>query len=417
MTMRRLCVVSVLWCLPWAAAQAPAAEADGGLTEHSLILGQSADFTNSDSAPDAWLGAQAAFDEANAAGGVLGRKVAVIASDDAGDPEEVLANTTRFVDMDGVFALFGYSGTPALSAAMPMLRMYSRQGIFLFSDYSGAEPQRETRTANYILNVRASSRTEADSLVRLLVDPLGARKLGVLIQADPQCAAAAAEVDAALAAHGLSPAAQAELKAPAPGSTDLQDQVGALRDAGALAVVVLAGAAPGAAFVRAARTAGFTGPIAFESLTDADALLAALNTEGKAKALSFTAKLLASQVVPCWSDLSYAVVKDYRAAADKEKTAIPSELQSKAWKRSKYNFAGLEGYLNAKLFLSILAKAPKDLSPKLFVLAAKTYNPWDVGLFSGAVFDGQHPQALRDVFLTTVQDDAWAPLRDPGSLQ
>jgi branched-chain amino acid transport system substrate-binding protein len=51
-------------------------------------------------------GAQLAADEANAAGGILGRQIEVIAADDEADPETGMAVAQRMVD-EGVFAVIG----------------------------------------------------------------------------------------------------------------------------------------------------------------------------------------------------------------------------------------------------------------------------------------------------------------------
>jgi len=52
-------------------------------------------------------GAMLAFDEVNAAGGVKGKKVQVIATDDKNDPTEASNAGSKLIDMDGVVAILG----------------------------------------------------------------------------------------------------------------------------------------------------------------------------------------------------------------------------------------------------------------------------------------------------------------------
>ena len=58
------------------------------------------------------LGIKAAFEEANDAGGVHGRKLQLVSEDDYYEPEAAIANTTSLIDDKGVFALIGAVGTP-----------------------------------------------------------------------------------------------------------------------------------------------------------------------------------------------------------------------------------------------------------------------------------------------------------------
>ncbi|OYY52726.1 MAG: ABC transporter permease, partial [Polaromonas sp. 39-63-203] len=87
-----------------------------------IILGQSAAFTG----PAAQLGiqfhrgARVWFDQVNAQGGVHGKSIEIRKMDDGYEPDRCAANTLKLIDA-GVFALFGYIGTPTCLAALPMV--------------------------------------------------------------------------------------------------------------------------------------------------------------------------------------------------------------------------------------------------------------------------------------------------------
>ncbi|MDP9109079.1 MAG: ABC transporter substrate-binding protein, partial [Pseudomonadota bacterium] len=116
---RLLLSVSLLASLAGLLA-APAA-AETGVTDQKILLGQSAAF----SGPAAQLGiqmhagAKAYFDQLNAQGGVHGRKIEIVTADDKYEANLAAANTKKLIEDTGVFALFGYVGTPTSNAALP----------------------------------------------------------------------------------------------------------------------------------------------------------------------------------------------------------------------------------------------------------------------------------------------------------
>lgn len=114
---RRPTLLLAVWLVLGAAAcGAPeeASRAAPGVTGNEIVLGSSAALGGH----AGFLGTQylhgslACFREINAAGGIHGRKIRVISYDDAYDPPRTVANTTRLIAEDRVFALFDYVGTP-----------------------------------------------------------------------------------------------------------------------------------------------------------------------------------------------------------------------------------------------------------------------------------------------------------------
>src|SRR5262245_4994275 len=65
-------------------------------------------------------GMQVYFDKVNAAGGVDGHKVELVAKDDAYDPTKTVAQATELLQKDQVFATVGQAGTPNVAAAQPL---------------------------------------------------------------------------------------------------------------------------------------------------------------------------------------------------------------------------------------------------------------------------------------------------------
>ena len=99
------------------------ATAEPGVTATEIKIGMA----NAQSGPTAGLGlgikagSEAYFKKVNAAGGVNGRKIVLVSEDDGYDPPRTAAATDKLIKKDGVFALFGYVGTPTSKAAMSLV--------------------------------------------------------------------------------------------------------------------------------------------------------------------------------------------------------------------------------------------------------------------------------------------------------
>lgn len=111
-SLHRACLAAaVLLATPWAQAQEP------------IRIGATLSVTG----PAAFLGdpelktLELYVERLNAAGGVLGRKLQLIAYDDAGDADKARTFTKRLIEQDKVDAIVGGSTTGATMAAVPLV--------------------------------------------------------------------------------------------------------------------------------------------------------------------------------------------------------------------------------------------------------------------------------------------------------
>ena len=130
---------------------------------NKLVLGQSAAFTG----PAAQLGiqmnlgARTYFDAVNAAGGIDGRTIELQTLDDGYEPDRCEANTKKLIDA-GVFALFGYVGTPTSLMALPLA---NQAHVPFFAPFTGAQGLRDP-FSRYAFHVRASYFDETAEIVQ-----------------------------------------------------------------------------------------------------------------------------------------------------------------------------------------------------------------------------------------------------------
>ena len=203
--MRRRQAISTLGSLAGAAllGTGSAVRAQSATATDHIVLGQSAPF----SGPTAelglqyHLGAQLHFEAVNAKGGIQGRRIELQRLDDGYEPERCVANTRQFIAQN-VFALFGYVGTNASLAALPVA---TEARLPFFAPLTGAQALREPSN-RYAVHVRASYFDETAAIVRQIT-AVGIRKLAVFHQNDGYGKAGLEGVQRALTAQNLHPVA------------------------------------------------------------------------------------------------------------------------------------------------------------------------------------------------------------------
>jgi branched-chain amino acid transport system substrate-binding protein len=384
-----------------------------GVSNDQIILGQSAAFQGASAALgiELWRGAMAYFDEINKSGGVFGRKIEVIALDDSYDSDKTLSNTIDLITKDKVFALFGYVGTPTLVKSLPAIAKFHRQeDIYLFSNFTGAQPQREPPSDKYVFNVRSSYREETAGIVNNLVK-LGYSKIGLFVQNDAYGRSGSDGTERALSKLGLKVFAESSYSRGASLKDSMNEQANLLN--GADAIISISSYQAAAAFIRDSRRLGFKGPIAHVSFVGAEALLATILDVQHKENLMLDSKIIVSQVVPNWKDVSYPLVKEYQTAISKHPNDLPPILKNTIYNGPKMSFGSLEGFLNAKIFVEILKKIPKgSLSRKTFQKYAESSHKLDVGLLTNLGFSYDNHQASKNVFFTTIQNKSFETIKD-----
>ncbi len=296
-------------------------------SEGRIVLGQSAAF----SGPAAQLGiqfnqgAKLFFDQLNAAGGVGKRMVEIRTLDDGYEPDRCAENTRKLI-ADDVFALFGYVGTPTSLAAVPLFNQAK------VAPFTGAESLRQPFN-RLVFHVRASYYDETALIVRQLVN-LGVKKIAVFHQNDAYGKAGLDGVNKALAEHKLPLAGAATVER---NSVDVAAAVEKLVAAKPDAVVQIAAYGASAAFVRAARKAGFSGTFYNVSFVGTQALADELGKDG--------AGVVVSQVVPSPYQPSRQITREFLDAI------------KKAGDKVQPNYSSMEGFLAARIFTEGLRQA------------------------------------------------------------
>ena len=328
--------------------------AETGVTSDTIVLGQSAALTGpaGELGTEMRLGAQAYFNQINQAGGVHGRQIKLTTLDDGYEPDRAAVNTKKLINEDKVFVLFGYVGTPTSNAALPI---FTEARVPFFGAFTGAESLR-TPFNRQIFNVRASYFDETEKIVEQLTS-LGVRKISVFYQNDAYGQVGLAGVTRALTKRNMKIVNTATVER---NTVTVDAAVKALLPDQPDVIVMISAYKSIAAFVKAAKKAGYTGLFHNVSFVGSRALAQELGAEGYGVAIS--------QVVPFPFSSSLPVVRDYLKAM-------------KLANSSQASFTSLEGYIAARVLVEGLRRAGKDLTRDRLIAALETLNYTDIGGF------------------------------------
>ena len=325
-------------------------------TDQTLVLGQSAAF----SGPSAQLGqqyhlgAQLYFEKLNATGGINGRPVLLRKLDDGYEPERCVANTRQFVS-EGVFALFGYVGTPTTAAALPLA---TEAKLPLFAPLTGAQSLRDPYN-RFAVHVRASYFDETAAIVKQTTS-VGIQKIAVFHQNDGYGQAGLEGVKRALAVLKLEPVAVGTVER---NSTDVTTALTDILAKSPEAIVQVGTYKACAVFIRLARKAGFSGTFYNVSFVGTQALLEELG--------ALASGVVVSQVMPFPYAPTSPISTDYLNA-----------LKTEGNRGISPNYSGMEGYVAARVFAEAARKAGKALTRESFLAAVQTLSGVNLGGFN-----------------------------------
>ena len=346
-----------------------------GVFDDRVLFGQSAAFSGPAEAlgTNMRLGIEAAFHEANEAGGVHGRMLELTSLDDAYEPEAAVTNTQQLIG-DGVFALIGAVGTPTSRSATLVA---AETGVPYIAPFTGAAFLRDPEWAN-IINLRASYAQETEEMVERLTVDLGIERIGILYQDDSYGRSGYDGVQQALARRGSEAVAVGRYTR---NTSAVKAAVLDLKEGNPEAVIMIGAYQPMAEFIKWARILGMDSLFLNVSFVGSNALAQELGPDGVG--------VLVTQVVPFPEDDSLAVVATYqRALAAYAPDASPG-------------FVSLEGYLAGRLAIAGLEMCGRELDRACFLSSLLESGRLEIDGFS-LQYGADDNQGSDKVFLTVI---------------
>jgi ABC-type branched-subunit amino acid transport system substrate-binding protein len=355
------------------------ARAEPGVFEDRIVFGQSAAFKGPAAALGLGMrqGILAAFEEANAAGGVNGRKLELVSYNDGYEPNRAIENTKRLIQEDEVFALIGEVGTPTSKAAQPIA---TDAKVPFIGPFTGAEFLRSPYKRT-VVNVRASYYQETEAMVERLVKDLGVSRIAILYQDDSYGRAGLAGVELALDKRGMVLVAQGTYKR---NTTAVKRAVLSIRKGKPEAVIMIGAYKPCAEFIKVARKVGLDAKFLNVSFVGSIALAKELAESGEG--------VVVTQVVPFPEDAGNPLVARYHKALENQSPGAEA------------GFVSLEGFLVGRLTVSILEHLGDTVTRAGFLGKIAEIGSFDLDGIQ-LTYGPEDNQGMDQVFLTVIQSD------------
>ena len=314
---------------------------------------------------DVTRGIEACFAAINKQGGIGGRALQLVAEDDGGKRDQVVANTKKLVEQHKVVALIGYTSGAGVEASLSYI---DGQTVPLIGPVTGNMGIRAQHHKN-LFHTRAGYGEEMRRMIGVLANT-GVKRFAIAFLDDVGPANPQSMKDA-LAQNGLTPVAEVPLNRNA---EEFSAPVTQLLESRPDAVVFISNAKPIAQIVKGMRARGYAGQFATSSFSGLG-IVDELKEGGRG--------LIMSQVLPPPTKTNLRVIADYQKHL--------KELDAEA----KPNYTSLESYIAARVLAEGIRRAGPGASPERIVAALDTMATFDLGGYEVHFSPSSHDGSRR----------------------
>jgi branched-chain amino acid transport system substrate-binding protein len=356
-----------------------------GVTDTEIVIGTVTDLSgvtavqgvnNSDAI-------RMAFDQANAKGGIHGRKIKYVVEDNQYQVPRAVQAINKLLNSDNIFLALDDGGTPMNDANMPAQFAKNVPNVFpLTAARSMYEPYNRLKFAQF-----ASYYDQMRAAVKYFASQRGRKAFCVMYQETDFGKDVLAGVVAQTEAMGMKVVATTAHK---PTDTDFNAPVEKLKDAGCDAIMMGTIVRDTNIIIQTARKLGWNVDLVgqFAAYDTAVATLPGGATEGYF----------------CMTPALYVYPDDPRPAVQ----AFAKEYKSRYGRDP--NFHGEVGYTAAQLVLLALDKAGKDLTVDSFIKAMESIHDYTDIFGSQLSFGPDQHHGSTKSFLTVVKNGRWVPV-------
>jgi ABC-type branched-subunit amino acid transport system substrate-binding protein len=369
-----------------------------GVTDNEIRFGISAPFTGpaKELGQHMKQGIEAAFNVANAKGGVYGRQLRLVAADDGYEPMRTATTMKQLYEKDQIFGLVGNVGTPTAVVALPYA--LDRKVLF-FGAFTGAGLLRNDPPDRYVFNYRASYAEETAAVVNYLVKVrrLLPEQIAVFAQQDAYGDAGFSGVEKAirsLRGGNESPILRLNYQR---NTVDVDDAVAQLQLRNAQlqqkkhfpikAVIMVPTYRAAAKFIEKTRDLYPDMIYTSVSFVGSTALADELMLLGK----KYATGVIVTQVVPAVDGHS-SLVLDYKSALGKY---FPGDAP---------DYVSLEGYVDASVLIAALQRNGSQLDTERLVGTLENLRDLDIGLGTPVIFSRSDHQGVHKVWGTQLDE-------------
>jgi ABC-type branched-subunit amino acid transport system substrate-binding protein len=333
------------------ALAAAAAGAENGVTDSTILIGQTIGLTGTVAAPVKEMneGAKAYFDSVNRQGGVNGRKIELRILDDGFVPARTAANAEKLIKQDHVFALFQTRGTPHTEAVLPIL---AGSGVPLVAPSTGAVIF-HAPVNRLIFNVRAKYQDEVIKGIEHFTT-LGYQKIGLLHVDDSFGRDGLAGFVRGMAERKLEPTIIASFARDKP---DVAATAAELIKANPKALIIVSSSKNTVDVIKAIRAQGGTMQLMTLSNNSSESFVKDLGPAGVG--------LIMSQITPAADLVSSILGQEFKLAAKASGATM--------------SYAAMDGFVSAKVLVEGLRRAGPTLTRDSFIRGLESIRQVDLG--------------------------------------
>lgn len=335
------------------------------------------------------------FNKINAAGGVDGHPLELIALDDAYTPEQAIQNIRQLIKNDHVIAIVGDNGSASAIASVPVV---NAEKVLLFGAYPGTDVLHKMPPDRYVINLRVSYKQEVDAMVNgLLSIGIKPEQFAFLAQND-EFGTTIYQSAIQVLKSGYAKADSLPYSQFPRNTVNVEDSIAQIlnNSSKTIRAFILGGTVsanekiiklaqpnfPNAYFV------GFAGLIEPTELNN--------SVEGK---------VLLSQAVPYFTKSNLPALQEYLA-----------DVKKYGGKDAKTNIISFQAYLTAKLFVVGLKQAVLNgrLTREGIIDTFESMHDIDIGIGIKIHFDKNHHQALDTIWPGIYKGGDFVPLTWSG---
>jgi branched-chain amino acid transport system substrate-binding protein len=361
-----------------------------------IVFGMSTDLTGpaANLAKEMRQGVLAGFGRVNRGGGVIGRKLRLVALDDGYEPARTALNMRKLIDKDHVLAVIGNVGTPTAIAAIPIV---NEKKMLFFAPFSGASILRNNPPDRYVINFRASYAEETAAMIEALTAGAGLKpeEIAFFTQRDRDGDSGFGGGIAALKRQGLRNEKSIVHVRYEPNTLAVENAVAdlLLAETAPRAVVMVGAYAPCAKFIK----------LCWQAEIEAVFLnVSSVGSNSLAQELGATdAQVIVTQVVPYPSDGSILMVRDYQVDL---KAFDPS---------ASAGFGDFEGYVAARILALALDKIKGPPTRETVIDALEGLQRFDIGFGERLRLSQKEHQASHRIWPTILKEGAFVPFQWP----
>jgi branched-chain amino acid transport system substrate-binding protein len=381
--MKRIGLVAaiVLSLLPWPAA----ADENAGVTKDKIKIGVLGSLTG----PAAiWgtgnlSGGALAFEEANAAGGINGRKLEWLVEDDETSPPKAIAAFKKLTEQEGVFAVFGPAASAISAAMVPAMQ---QSGIPVFLSVPSTPAVTEPMVRNVFRAGPLNDRLQGIAVADYVIRKLHGQRIALIRQSDEYGKRGADSFVERLTRDGIKPVAQEVFNA---GDSDFTSQILKIREANPDVLVVYGYPSPSAIITRQARQLGINAKILGSNATSSRQYPQIVGQAAAGIANVITVAALPESDDPKMVAFRNKFVARYPDLAKQDRPDLGDVL----------------GYGGALAFLEGLKRAGPDLTRDKFIAALETLKGFETGLTMPVSFSAKSHEGNTAARIVEIQPD------------